>query len=63
MPNNLAKEEINVFDYELEEFISCMKGQVLKVLLPFISFMHGLEKKGHNMLVHMLDPKYKSMCL
>ncbi len=64
MPNNLAKKEINVFDYELEELISCMKCQVLEVLLPFISFMHGLEeKKGHNTLVLMLDPRYKSMHL
>lgn len=41
-----------------------MKHQVLKVLLPFISFMHGIHyKKNHNMLVLTLDPKYKSMCL
>ncbi len=63
MHDNLAKEEINVFDYELEKFISHMKHQVLKVLLPFISFMHGLKKKNHNMLAPMLDPRYKSMHL
>ncbi len=39
--NNLAKEEINIFNYELEELISRMKCQVLEVLLPFISFVHG----------------------
>lgn len=41
-----------------------MKRQVLEVLLPFISFMHVIDqKKGHNMLALMLDPKYKSMHL
>jgi hypothetical protein len=40
-----------------------MKHQVLKVLPPIISFMHGIDlKKNHNMLVLTLDPKYKSMC-
>jgi hypothetical protein len=41
VPNNLVEEDINIFDYELEKFIFCMKHQVLEVLLPFISFMHG----------------------
>ncbi len=60
MPDNLLEEEINVFDYELEELISCMKCQMLEVLLPFVSFMHIFQKKeGHNILVCMLDPKYK----
>jgi len=39
-------EEINVFDCELEEFIFHMKCQVLKVLLPIISLMHGFPKKN-----------------
>jgi hypothetical protein len=43
--NYFAEEEINVFDYELEELISCMKCQVLEILLPFISFMHGFFLK------------------
>jgi len=39
-----------------------VKHQVLNFFLPFISFMHGIDKKkGHNMLALMLDPKYKSM--
>ncbi len=64
MRNSLAKEEINAFDFELEEFISHMKRQVLEVLWPFISFMHVIDKKkGHNMLALMLDPRYKSMHL
>ncbi len=36
MPDNITKEEINVFDYELKEFIFHVKRQLLKVLLPFI---------------------------
>ncbi len=52
------------FDFELEEVIFGMKRQVLKRILPFISFMHGIGKKrGHNMPTLMLDPKYKSMCV
>jgi len=43
--DNLVEEEINVFDYELEKLIFHMKHQVLEVLLPFISFMHGLKLK------------------
>jgi hypothetical protein len=62
--NNLAKEETNVLDFELKEFNSCMKHQVLKVFLLFISFIHGVyKKKGHNMLAFMLDPMYKNTCL
>ncbi len=39
--NNLAKNEANVFDLELEQFIDHMKCQVLEILQPFISFyMH-----------------------
>jgi hypothetical protein len=64
VPNNLVEKEINVFNCELEELILGMKRQVLEVLLPFISFMHCFQKmKGHNMLVLMLDPRYKSMRL
>ncbi len=49
MPESLVEEEIST---------------VLEVLLHVISFMHVVDKKkGHNMLVLMLDPGYKSMCL
>ncbi len=40
-----------------------MKCQVLKVLLPFISFMHVLFLTCHNMLALMLDPKCKKLRL
>jgi hypothetical protein len=64
VPNSLVEEEINVFDYELEELISHMKCQMLEVFLPFISLMHGFFfLKGHNMLAIMLNPKYKNICL
>jgi len=45
VPNSLNEKEINVFDYELEELISRKKCQVLKILLPFISYMHFKKKK------------------
>jgi len=60
---SLVEKEIHVFDYELEEFISRMKRQVLKVLLPFISFMHGFKKKHHNMLAFILEPMHNNMRL
>ncbi len=41
----LVEEEINVFDYELEKLIFHIKRQMLEVLLPFISFIHGFKKK------------------
>ncbi len=42
----------------------CMKPQILEVLQPFLSFMHGFDKKrGHNMLVLILDPSFKNMWL
>ncbi len=64
MPNSLIENEINIFDFVLEELISRMKHYVLEVLLPFISFMHDFDKKkSHNMLALMLDPKYKNMDL
>ncbi len=38
----LGKKQL-FLNSELEEFISHMKHQVLKVLLPFISFMHEID--------------------
>jgi hypothetical protein len=46
VPNSLVEEEINVFNYELEELISRMKRQMLEVLLPSITLMHGFQKKN-----------------
>jgi hypothetical protein len=38
-----------------------MKHQMLDALQPFLSFLHGFDKKNHNMLALMLDSKFKSM--
>ncbi len=41
-----------------------MKCQVLQMLPPFISFLHGFERKiNHNVLVSMLDPTFKNICV
>ncbi len=49
---------------ELTKLMIYMKLRILEVLQPFLSFMHGFEKKrGHNMLVLILDPSFKNMWL
>jgi len=57
--------EEDFFDHELKELEVHMKWQFLKVFLPFISFMHAYDrydrKRGHNMFVLMLDPRFKNM--
>jgi hypothetical protein len=41
-----------------------MKQQILRVFIPFISFLHVFnKKKGHNMLVLMFDPRFLKMQL
>jgi len=41
-----------------------MMRQILKVLLPFIFFLHAFDKKkGHNMLALMFDTRCKNMWL
>jgi hypothetical protein len=61
-PHNLVERD--VFDYELKEFMIRMKKKILKVLLPFVSFLHVFDKeKGHNMLILMFDPRFKNMHL
>jgi hypothetical protein len=60
--DNMDDLEANLFDALLEEFMVCMKCQVLKVLQRFFSFLHGFDKKrAHNMLALMMDLKFKSM--
>ncbi len=47
--------EEDFFDHELKEFVVCMKGKILEVLLHFISFLHAYDRKrGHNMLALIL---------
>jgi hypothetical protein len=62
--NSLGDLEANAFDVKLTKLIINMKLQILEVLQPFLSFMHGFDKKrGHNMLVLILDPSLKNMWL
>jgi hypothetical protein len=64
VPDSLGDLETNAFDVELTKLMICMKLQILEVLQPFLSFMHGFDKKrGHNMLVLILDPSFKNMWL
>jgi hypothetical protein len=52
----------NAFDAKVIELVIHMKHQILEVFQPFLSFMHGFDKKrGHNMLMLMLDLRFKSM--
>jgi hypothetical protein len=60
VPDSLGDLETNAFDVELTKLMICMKLQILEVLQPFLSFMHVFDKKrGHNMLVLILDPSFK----
>jgi hypothetical protein len=64
VPNSLGDLEANAFDVESTKLMFRMKLQILEVLQPFLSFMHGFDKKrGHNMLVLILDPSFKNMWL
>jgi hypothetical protein len=56
--DNSRDLHVNEFDLELEEFMMCMKYQLLWIFAPFI-----WTKKGHNILVLMFDPKFKNMWL
>jgi hypothetical protein len=40
-----------------------MKCQTLEALQPFLSFLNGFDKKGHNMLALMFDQRFKNMQL
>lgn len=56
--NSLVNLEAYIF------LIKSWKKKVLDVLNSFLSFLHCVaKKKGHNMLVLMLDPIFKSMHL
>jgi hypothetical protein len=50
--------------FELSLFASNIRREVCGVLDFFLSFLRKFEeKKAHNMLSLMLDPKFKSFCL
>jgi hypothetical protein len=62
VPDNLVDLEANVFVAKLEEFIVCMKHQVLNVLHLFFSFLHEFDRNFfHNILPLILDLKFKTM--
>jgi hypothetical protein len=64
VPNNMGDLEANAFDEKLGELMVHMKLKVLEVLQPFMSFLDGFEKNmGHNMLLLMLNPRFKSLQL
>jgi hypothetical protein len=56
--------EEDFFYHELKELEVHMKWQILEVFLPFIFFLHAYDrydrKRGHNMLVLMFDPRFKT---
>lgn len=46
--DNFLNLDVTTFDAKLEKLQTCLNCQVLKELLPFISLMHGFDKKrGH----------------
>ncbi len=60
--DSLVEEDF--FYHKLKEFMICMKQQVLKVFLPFISLLHAFDRtQSHNMLALMLDSCFKNMLL
>jgi hypothetical protein len=64
VPNSLGDLEANAFDVKLTKLMIRMKLQILEIFQPFLSFMHGFDKKrGHKMLVLIFDPSFKNMWL
>jgi hypothetical protein len=60
----MANLEASIFNAKLVELVLRMKCQMLKVVKPFFSFLHGFDrKKGHNILTFMLDPMFKNLRL
>ncbi len=65
VPKRMGDHEVNVFDTKLEEHIVHMKHQFLEVFQPFLFFLHGYKRKKRvtNMLVFMLDSRFKNLWL
>ncbi len=58
--DNLMEEYGNVV-YELSCFTSNIKKEIIHVLDYFLSFLKEYEeRKAHNMLSLMLDPRFKT---
>jgi len=61
--NNLMEDDGNVV-YKLSCLTSNIKKEVIQVLDFFLSFLKKYEeRKAHNMLSLMLDPRLKTLCL
>jgi hypothetical protein len=61
--DNLMEEDGNVV-YELSCLASNIKKEVIKVLDYFLSFFKKYEeRKAHDMLSLMLDPRFKTLRL
>ena len=52
------------FDTKLLLLCARMHNQVVRILSPFLSFMHSYKPaSAHNMLALMLDPRHKELAL
>jgi hypothetical protein len=57
-------EDDSIIFYELSLLASNIKREVINVLKTFLSFLKKYEnKKVHNMISLMLDPRFKSLCI
>jgi hypothetical protein len=55
-------EDDSIIFYELFLLASKIKREVINVLDSFISFLKKYEnRKAHNMILKMLDPRFKSL--
>jgi len=57
-------EDDSIISNELSLLTSNIKREVINVLDFFLSFLEKYEnKKAHNMISLMFDPRFKSLCL
>ncbi len=57
-------EDDSIIFYELSLLASIIKKEVINVLDFFLSFLKKYEnKKTHNMISLMLDPRFNSLCI
>jgi hypothetical protein len=60
----ILMEDDSIVSNELYLMISNVKRDAINVLNSFLSFFKKHEnKKAHNMISLMLDPKFKSFCI
>jgi hypothetical protein len=57
-------EDDSIIFYELSLLAFNIKKELINVLIFFLSFLKKYEnKKVHNMISLMLDPRFKSFCI